>query len=271
MVAAAATAEPHERLHEECERQHGDREDDRRGIPRRAEPGHGYLVAVGEGLRGQGGHGQGDGAENGAPPRKGAHPVDGARAALLVLAVLAAGCGGGAGTAQAFTDPHSRPIGRGAAYHPGPRSMLVGAARPVRGLRWGVGGGKRFGVHLEIFVNRLVVIVPAGIGIAPPLHRRGAYVVGGRCSYPARTIEPTGVMQVLPGNRVSLGDFFALWGRPFEGERLFSFSGKVLAYVDGVLWRGPPGAIPLSRHREITLEVGGRVPPRVGYRFRPGL
>ena len=54
-------------------------------------------------------------------------------------------------------------------------------------------------MHVELFANRRVVIVPAGIGIVPPLRRDGAYVLGGRCSYPLRTREPTGVVEVAGG------------------------------------------------------------------------
>ena len=51
----------------------------------------------------------------------------------------------------------------------------------------------RFRVHLELFARGLVLLVPAGIGVAPPVERDGAYVLGGRCLYPLRTREPTGV------------------------------------------------------------------------------
>ena len=231
-------------------------------------------MAVGQSLGGRGGCDQRDGAERGPQPLRPDHAEDGARArntrlAATVATLLAlAGC---VGKAAAPFDPHSRPIGLGPAYHPGPNGPGVARAGPVHGLRCRRGGGPRYGLHLEIFAKRLVVIVPPGIGIAPPLVRRGAYVVGGRCSYPARTIEPTGVIQVERGMHVTLGDFFRLWGQPVGRNRLLSFRGPVRVFVAGRPWRGPPGAIPLARHAEITLEVAGYVPPRVGYRFRPGL
>jgi hypothetical protein len=191
------------------------------------------------------------------------HGRDRATAAALALsAVLLAGCGGGA---SAPIDPHSRPIGRGPAYHPAP------GARAVAGLRCRHGGAKRFGVHLELFASRLVVIVPPGIGVAPPRVRRGAYVVAGRCSYPARTVEPTGVIQVERGAHLTLGDFFALWGQPLGHDRLLGFRGPFRVFVAGKAWHGSPAEIPLTRHAEITLELNGFVPPRLGYRFRPGL
>jgi hypothetical protein len=116
-----------------------------------------------------------------------------------------------------------------------------------------------------------VVVVPPGIGIAPPRRRRGAYVAGGRCSYPLRTREPTGVVEVERGRALTLGDLFAIWGRRLSRRRLASFRGRVDAFVGGVPWRGDPRAIPLRRHAQIVLEVGGRVPPHVRYRFPTGL
>jgi hypothetical protein len=158
-----------------------------------------------------------------------------------------------------------RPIGRGPEYHPPP------GANAVDGLRCRRGPRPRYGVHLELFANRFVVIVPPGIGVAPPRVRRGAYVVAGRCSYPARTIEPTGVIQVDRGSTVTLGQFFAMWGQPLGRNRLLSFRGPVRVFVAGKPWRRAPGDVPLTRHAEITLEIRGYVPPKTGFRFRPGL
>jgi hypothetical protein len=134
-------------------------------------------------------------------------------------------------------------------------------------------GGPRYGVHLELFAARRVVIVAPGIGIAPPRTREGAYVRGGRCSYPVRTREPTGVIEVEGGGPrpLRLGDLFDLWGQPLGPRRLAGFRGRVQTYVGGQAWRGDPRAIPLARHAQIVLEVGGHVPPHASYRFPPGL
>jgi hypothetical protein len=151
--------------------------------------------------------------------------------------------------------PPPTPIGVGPAYRP-PAAALAGA--PVRRMRC-VAGGARFGVHLEIFGRRRVVIVPARIGVA-----RG-------CSYPARTREPTGVVEVRRGSRLTLGDLFLLWRQPLSRARVVGFHGRVTAFVGGRLRRGDPRAIRLTRHAEIVLEVGGHVPPHTRYVFRPGL
>jgi hypothetical protein len=153
------------------------------------------------------------------------------------------------------------PIGVGPAFHPPALSRAVAAGAPVGRFRCGT-GGTRFGVHLELFAAGRVVIVPAGIGVAPPWRRDGAYVRKGRCSYPARTREPTGVIEVdRPG--LTLADLFAIWGR-----RLHRYT---RGYVDGRRWSGPLGRIPLRRHAEIVLETGLYVPPHRSFLFRKGL
>ena len=157
------------------------------------------------------------------------------------------------------------PIGTGPRYHPAP------AAQPVAGLTCSRAERPRFGAHVELFANRRVVIVPAGIGIEPPLRRDGAYILGGRCSYPLRTREPTGVVEVARGARFSLRDLFAVWNQPLSGTRLAGFTGSVRAYVGGRAWRGDVRAIPLTRHAEIVLEVGGYLPPHASFTFRKGL
>jgi hypothetical protein len=181
-----------------------------------------------------------------------ARPARGHRLAPLACVLVAAG-------------PLPSPIGVGALYHPGP------GASPVRGLRCEAPERPRFGVHLELFAGQKVVIVPAGIGIAPPRLRQGPYVVAGRCSYPVRTREPTGVVEVERGASLTLGDLFAVWGRPLSAGGFAGFHGPVTAYVDGRRRRGDPRTIPLRRHAEIVLELGGYVPPHASFRFRKGL
>ena len=114
------------------------------------------------------------------------------------------------------------------------------------------------------------MIVPAGIGVAPPLVRETGFVRRGRCSYPVRTLEPTGVVEFDGRLRPTLGELFTLWGQSLSARRLLSFSGSVHAYVGGRRWRGSPRGIALRRHAQIVLEVGGYVPPHRSYLFGPG-
>jgi hypothetical protein len=129
-----------------------------------------------------------------------------------------------------------------------------------------------YGVHLELFAARRVVLIPPGIGIAPPRTRRGAEVHGGRCSYSLRTHAPTGVIEVAAAHRaLTLGDLFAVWGQPLTDGEMAGFKGRVRAYVNGRSFTNAPGTIRLTRHAQIVLEVGAHVPPHSTFLFPPGL
>jgi hypothetical protein len=121
-------------------------------------------------------------------------------------------------------------------------------------------GGHTFAVHLELFAKRQVVIVPPGIGA-------GAH----GCSYPLRTDEPTGVVHVRTEARYVLGDLFRVWGRRLGPHGLLSFDGAVAVYVGGRLYPGDPRTVPLRRHAQIVVEVGGHVAPHPAYLFPKGV
>jgi hypothetical protein len=171
--------------------------------------------------------------------------------------------------------PSQIPIraGRGPRYRLPALSALVARRAPIAGLRCARRHPHLYGIHLELFAHRLVLPVSSGIGVAPPVRRQGVYVLGGACSYPLRTLEPTGVVRVdrMAGRVPVLGTLFAIWGQPLSSRRLADFSGPVLAFVDGHRWRGASGAIPLHRHAQIVLEVDGFLPPHPRYEFPPGL
>ena len=59
-------------------------------------------------------------------------------------------------------------------------SPAVARAAPVGRFRCDERAGLRELAHLELFANRRVLLLPAGIGIAPPLRPVGADVAGGR-------------------------------------------------------------------------------------------
>ena len=119
-------------------------------------------------------------------------------------------------------------------------------------------GGTTFAVHIELFARRQVVIVPRGIGLGP----KG-------CAYPVRTTEPTGVVHVTRRG-LTLGDVFRVWGRRISGSRLLSFRGRVAVFVDGRRRAGKPETVPLAKHSQIVLEVGGYVAPHPTYLFPKG-
>jgi hypothetical protein len=164
------------------------------------------------------------------------------------------------------------PIGVGALYRLAPAPARVLAGRATAGLRCGP-DGRRFGVHVELFANRRAVVVPAGIGVARPHTTVRGRVVPGGCSYPLRTLAPTGVVEVSRGARLTLADVFRLWGQPLARYRLAGFrsASALLAFVDGRRWRGDPARIPLRRHAQIVLELGGWVPPHPRFLFPKGL
>jgi hypothetical protein len=163
------------------------------------------------------------------------------------------------------------PVGRGPRFRPPPRNPAIAPAGRIGPMSCAGEWSGRYGVHLELFAHRRVVTIPAGIGIAPPVSRSGARVLGGRCSYALRTREPTGVFEVAPGRRWTLRDLFAVWGKHLAPGRLLSFRGRLRAFVDGHLRRGDPRTIELRRHVRIALEITGAVPPHSSYRFPNGL
>ena len=190
-----------------------------------------------------------------------------------VVALLAiVGCGSTDRPSQTEAPPpkllaEARPIGRGPAFQPPVSGPVVGAcrARP----------GSRAGVHVEVFAANRVVLIPAGIGTKPPRRVLSGRISRAGCYGDLVTLEPTGLVLVRPGSRMSLSDLFWSWGQPLSARRVASFSapagGKVRVFVDGRHWRGPPGDVPLSVHSEIVVEVGPYVPPHSSYTFPAGL
>jgi hypothetical protein len=160
----------------------------------------------------------------------------------------------------------ARPIGRGARFLPPAAGPVIGACR--RRL------GRRFGVHVELFAANRVVRVAAGIGTRPPLRLSEGRISGARCYGEIVTLDPTGVVLIRPGARLTVSDMFRAWGQPLSERRLVSFparaDARVAVFVDGRRWVGPPGSVPLKRHAEIVLEVGPYVPPHSAYDFPPG-
>jgi hypothetical protein len=125
-------------------------------------------------------------------------------------------------------------------------------------------------VHVELFADRRVIVLPSGIGVASPLRKTGATVVPDGCVYPVRTLAPDGVVEVQTGRTLTLADVFRVWGEPLAGGRLVSFSGAVRAYVDGRRVHGPVGAVRLVRHAQIVLELGAYLAPHPFFLFPGG-
>jgi hypothetical protein len=196
-----------------------------------------------------------------------------ALAAWLIAGALLAGCGGAHETRP--TEPPSEapipvPTGRGPAFDLPPHAGWL-RGQPIHGSTCRARRRTAAEAHLELFARGAVVPVPAGIGIAPPMVREGAYVLSGRCSYPARTTEPTGLLELGSGRPISLGRLFEIWGQPLSMTRLADFRasqpGEVRAYLDGRRWHGDPRRLPIRPHAVIVLEVGPPIAPHAHYRF----
>ncbi|MGN6187884.1 MAG: hypothetical protein ACTHOE_03205 [Conexibacter sp.] len=190
-------------------------------------------------------------------------------------ALLLAGCAAARDEAPTTTRAVSAlrpvPAGTGPAFRLAPRGPRATRAAPIGGLRCARRDGARVQAHLELFAAGRVVPIPPGIGVAPPLRRSGAYVDHGRCTYPVRTTEPTGLLEVRRSARLTLGQLFDVWGQRLSRVRMAGFAATparaVRAYVDGVRWTASPRTIPLRPHAVIVLEVGPYVPPHASYRF----
>ena len=123
-------------------------------------------------------------------------PID--RMLSIVAALMSLVLPGGAGQATASLRVPT-PIGTAPGFSLPAAGDAVRAARPVAGLECRTATAPGTTVHLELFARGQVVIVPAGVGVAPPVRREGAHVTGGRCMYPIHTLAPTGVVQVPAG------------------------------------------------------------------------
>jgi hypothetical protein len=180
-----------------------------------------------------------------------------ARAAVpknLVPIIAACACVGAAGAAA----PIPTRIGAGPKYLLPAASAAVAHARPVDRFRCTKDEGARELAHIEVFAEKLVLLVPTGIGVGPD------------CSYAVRTTQPTGVVEFVPSLHPTVGDLFMVWGQPLSAYQIAGFRGSVAAWVGGRRWHGDVRAIPLRRHSEIVIEVGGYVPPHTFFLFATG-
>jgi hypothetical protein len=191
---------------------------------------------------------------------------------VLSAASLLAGCGSARREAPSSALPpalvaQARPIGRGVRFHPPGAGPVIGRCSPRL--------GRRFGVHVELFAADRVVLVASGIGTRPPRRYSEGRIAAARCFGDLVTVEPTGVVLVRRGAKLSLVSLFRSWGQPLSSRRLASFTApagrRVEVFVGGRRWPGRPGSLPLTWHAEIVLEVGPHVPPHSSYTFPPGL
>jgi hypothetical protein len=160
----------------------------------------------------------------------------------------------------------ARPIGTGPRFQSSVTGTIGGRCQPSI--------GPRTGVHVEVFAANRVLLLPAGIGTRRPWTLLSGRITKARCYGALVTLDPTGLVLVRSGSRLLLGQLFRTWGESLSPTRLASFSAPkgspVSVFVDGRLWHGIPGAVPLAPQAEIVLEVGPHVPPHSSYTFPPG-
>jgi hypothetical protein len=128
-------------------------------------------------------------------------------------------------------------------------------------------------VHLEVFAANRVVLIASGIGTRPPRTLFAGRIARAGCYGALVTIDPTGLVLVRPGARLTVAAVFRAWGEPLSQHRIASFTAppgqSVSVFVDGQRRAVSPGSVPLTRHAEIVLEVGPYVPPHASYTFPP--
>jgi hypothetical protein len=127
--------------------------------------------------------------------------------------------------------------------------------------------------HLDVFVNRKPVVVPAGIGINihdPGVQRSGngmSQFYGGismcqrPCISPLHTHDTSGVLHTESASAVPhrLGQFFTEWGVQLSRSCVNVYCSpttKITIYVDGKRYNGDPTKIQLLDQREIAVVVG---------------
>lgn len=147
------------------------------------------------------------------------------------------------------------PIGAGLRYHPPPGAH--GRCAPGA-----LATGRR--VHLELFANRRVIIIPAGVGLRGARLEYGR-AVAARCRTSIWTTDPTGVVRFTGTPR--LGDIFHVWGQALTAGRLLSFRGTVRLYRTGLRVARDPRRLALRDGDQIVIEVGPYVAPHRSYRF----
>jgi len=127
--------------------------------------------------------------------------------------------------------------------------------------------------HLDVFVDGLPIVVPAGIGINiddPEVKRfkdpDGAVSYGGitrcrrPCISPLHTHDATGIIHTESSRPEpnTLGQFFTEWGVRLSESCVGEHCSpeRIAVYVDGKPYRQDPRAIELTDRKEIAIVIG---------------
>ncbi len=132
-------------------------------------------------------------------------------------------------------------------------------------------------VHLSMFVDGKPKLLPAGIGIVPPVSvQRDSlgypHVFSGKCFYWMHTHSESGIIHVeSPVKRsFTLGAFFSEWGQSLSRQQLGPFHGNVVVYLNGKRTNINPSDIKMRELLVVTLEVGKPQVPPPGFTWPKG-
>jgi hypothetical protein len=128
--------------------------------------------------------------------------------------------------------------------------------------------------HLDLFLDGVHQLVPAGLGINikdPAVHTGpvdGHAAYGGisppckqACISPLHTHDVTGILHTESPTNVdnTLGELFVEWGVTLNGKCIGGYcepSSKIAVYVNGNAYAGDPTKIALTDHEEIAIVIG---------------
>ena len=131
---------------------------------------------------------------------------------------------------------------------------MSAAGQPIFGISCDAQEGQRIHIHqhLVILDHGKSVAVPADVGRPN----------SNQCLYWLHTHTPDGIVHIeAPLNRsFTLGDFFAIWGKPLSKTQAASATaakGKTLqVWVNGKAFTGDPNKIELLAHADIVIIAG---------------
>ena len=143
-------------------------------------------------------------------------------------------------------------------YQPPARWPLAGAAG-FGGLR-GQRAARARAMHVELFANQQVIVVPGGIGVSGGRTTLYGNIVDALWHAPAWSLEPGGVVH-LEREGVTLGDVFADLGPAELGpDRLLTFTRARSGRGSTATPRsGDPASIVLRDRDQVVLVHGGDV------------
>lgn len=145
-------------------------------------------------------------------------------------------------------------------------AAMIGTASLAQGQGMGASGQNIAGISCDaqegqrIHIHQHLVILDHGKPVAVPADV--GRPASGQCLYWLHTHTPDGIVHIeAPLNRsFTLGDFFAIWGKPLSKTRAATASadkGTMLkVWVNGKPFTGDPNKIELLAHSDIVINAG---------------